>query len=156
MAAKGTNMSDNRMDRSLETRTEDMRDQLWEPSRILPDPPPEEGMEFRWVRSKIKGQVDTVNVSRAMREGYSLVRADESLLSQMKIIRDYKSEFNDGVEVGGMLLMKRPVRIGDQIRAASAKRTIDQITAVDNDLLKMEDKRMPIIIEKTTKIKNNG
>jgi len=62
-------MTDSREPRELETRSETSRETAWQPPTLLPDPIPQPGWAFRWVRTSMVGQSDATNVSMRFREG---------------------------------------------------------------------------------------
>ena len=47
----------------------------WVPASILPDPVPQDGWVFRWIRTGIKGESDNTHVSQMFREGWEPVRS---------------------------------------------------------------------------------
>ena len=59
--------------RDLESRETDAREKAWEPASILPDPEPQDGWVFRWVRTAMVGNLDNMNVSKRFREGWEPV-----------------------------------------------------------------------------------
>ena len=63
--------------RSLENRENDTRDKAWEPASLLPDPDPQDGWVFRWIRTSMVGSPDNTNVSKRFREGWEPVKATD-------------------------------------------------------------------------------
>ena len=61
-------MSDNRKPREIESREEEARPASFRPPSLLPDPLPQPGWVFRWVRTSMVGQSDATNVSMRFRE----------------------------------------------------------------------------------------
>ena len=59
----------NRDPRTIETRESTERKVTWKRANSLPDPDPQEGVEFRWIRTSTLGQSDNTNVSSKFREG---------------------------------------------------------------------------------------
>ena len=94
--------------RALETREDEARDMPWEPASILPDPEPQDGWVFRWIRTSMVGTLDNTNVSKRFREGGEPVRAEDH--PELQIMSDHKSDWaqKGGIEVGGLLLCKAP------------------------------------------------
>jgi hypothetical protein len=94
--------------REMETRESEKRDQEWAPASLLPDPTPQDGWEFRWIRTSFVGQSDNTNVSKAFRSGWEPCKAQDH--PEMMILSDVDSRFgSEGhVEVGGLLLCKIP------------------------------------------------
>ena len=68
----------NRTSRGSETRAKvDKRKAPWTPPSNLDAPPAPTGFKHRWLRAEAGGFVDTANMSKKLREGYELVRAEE-------------------------------------------------------------------------------
>jgi hypothetical protein len=76
--------------RTLETRESEIREESWEPASILPDPLPQEGWVFRWIRTSMVGTLDNMNVSKRFREGWEPVKAEDH--PELQIMSDHKSE----------------------------------------------------------------
>ena len=70
-------MSQNRQNRELETREKTARKKSWSRPTVLPDPMPQDGYKFHWVRVSTMGQPDSTNVSSKLREGWEPVRAED-------------------------------------------------------------------------------
>ena len=51
-------------------RADTQRTQAWQPPSVLPDPKPQDGFVFRWIRTSLVGQSDNPNVSYRFREGW--------------------------------------------------------------------------------------
>ena len=131
--------------RNLETREVETRDMPWEPASILPDPEPQDGWVFRWVRTAMVGTVDNMNVSKRFREGWEPVRAEDH--PELQIMSDHKSEWaqKGGIEVGGLLLCKAPVEAVDKRNAYFSNHAKSQMQAVDNNFMRENDPRMPVL-----------
>jgi len=130
--------------RSLESRDNDTRPMTWEPASILPDPEPQDGWVFRWIRTSMVGSSDNTNVSKRFREGWEPVRAEDH--PELQIMSDHKSEWGakGGIEVGGLLLCKAPQEVVEQRRAYYRKHADAQMQAVDNNYMRENDPRMPV------------
>lgn len=138
-------MADNRLARELENRETTKRTQQWLPPQLLPTPAPQEGWEFRWVRTSIMGQFDPTNTSAKFREGWVPVKADDH--PELQVLRDPNSRFKDNVEVGGLLLCKAPKEMVAQRKAWYDAQAQGQIDAVDNNFMRASDARMPLFKE---------
>ena len=141
-------MSDERAPReprTLENRENEKREQSWEPASILPDPDPQDGWVFRWIRTSMVGNADNTNVSKRFREGGEPVRAEDH--PELQIMSDHKSEWGakGGIEVGGLLLCKAPQETVDQRRAYYKQHAESQMQAVDNNYMRENDPRMPVL-----------
>ena len=72
-------MAENSVRSSRESRQHDkqIRRKPWTPVRKLDTPPPPPGYTYRWIRESMLGSEDRANVSRRIREGWELVRAED-------------------------------------------------------------------------------
>jgi hypothetical protein len=132
-----------RTPRDLETREHQTRVPSWKPPSILPDPKPEPGYVFRWVRTSMMNNADNTNVSRQMREGYVPVRAEDH--PELMLFSDQDGRFKGNVEVGGLLLCKVPVEVAKQREAYYGNMAQQQMESVDNNLMRENDPRMPLL-----------
>ena len=131
--------------RSLESRENDTRDEPWEPASLLPDPDPQDGWVFRWVRTSMVGSPDNTNISKKFREGWEPVRAEDH--PELQIMSDHKSEWGakGGIEVGGLLLCKAPHEQVEKRRDYYKSHAESQMQAVDNNYMRENDPRMPVL-----------
>ena len=84
-----------------------------------------------------------------MRSGYELVRADEYKDSDYPIVTDGK--YAGIIGVGGLLLARIPEELAQQRIDYQKKLSEGQDEAIENDLLRDQDKRMPIKIDRNSK-----
>jgi hypothetical protein len=138
-------MATNRLQRELESRTQQERPKQWTPPELLPEPDKEEGYVYRWVRVSTLNTSDPRNISSKLREGWEPVRIEEQ--PKFKLLANQEGRFKDNIEIGGLLLCKSPKEFVDQRAAYYAKQTQDQTDAVDNNLMRQSDPRMPIFKE---------
>ena len=138
-------MATNRLQRELESRTQQERPKQWTPPELLPEPDKEEGYVYRWVRVSTLNTSDPRNISAKLREGWEPVRIEEQ--PKFKLLANQEGQFKDNIEIGGLLLCKSPKEFVDQRAAYYAKQTQDQTDAVDNNLMRQSDQRMPIFKE---------
>ena len=68
---------DKRTPRDNETREASSRPVTWTPPSLLPEPAPQDGYKFRWIRTTLNGQPDPSNVSYRMREGWVACKRSE-------------------------------------------------------------------------------
>ena len=131
--------------RTLETRENDTRNESWEPASLLPDPDPQDGWVFRWIRTSMVGNLDNTNVSKKFREGWEPVRAEDH--PELQIMSDHKSEWGakGGIEVGGLLLCKAPQEQVEKRRDYYKSHAESQMQAVDNNYMRENDPRMPVL-----------
>tara|TARA_R110001583_G_scaffold55916_4_gene169523 strand:- start:590 stop:1060 length:471 start_codon:yes stop_codon:yes gene_type:complete len=131
--------------RNLETRENEVREELWEPASILPDPEPQEGYVFRWIRTSMVGHPDNTNVSKRFREGWEPVKAEDH--PELQIMSDHNSDWANkgGIEVGGLLLCKAAQETVAKRQDYYAKHAASQMEAVDNAYMRENDPRMPVL-----------
>ena len=140
----------NRDPRTLDTRENTERKATWKRPSALPDPKPQEGVEFRWIRTSALGQSDMTNVSAKFREGWEPVKLEDH--PELKILPDVDSRFKGNVEVGGLLLCKNSTEMMDSRRDYQKGQANSQMQAVDNSFMKESDPRMPVLKpEKSTR-----
>ena len=137
-------MSEERTPRTNTTRTVEQRPtDSWKPASILPDPKPQDGYVFRWIKTALLGQSDNTHVSKMFREGWEPVRAEDH--PELMLESDIGSQFKGNNEVGGLLLCKAP----EELMAARTKNFQDiasnQMSSVDNNYLRESDPRMPML-----------
>lgn len=135
----------NRDPRDVEVRDAVMRVENWSQPDILPMPEPQEGWVFRYVRTSIHGVADNRNVSMRMREGWEPVKLEDH--KELMVIPDHGSEWGKKgcVEIGGLLLCKAPKKLMDQRRKFFEDQANKQLQAIDSNLMKEADPRMPIL-----------
>ena len=144
-------LADSRANREAETRAKDERPRSWAPPTLLPDPTPEPGYTFRWIRVSTLGQADPRNVSSKIREGWEPVRAADHPEISMYLDND-NARFKDNVVVGGLLLCKTPTEMVDQRNAFYQAQADAQVRSVDNHFMRESDPRMPLFSERKTSV----
>jgi len=138
-------MANNRLTREVDTRATSQRLEQWAPAQLLPEPIKQSGYAYRWIRTSTLGAADPRNLSGKLREGWEPVRAEEQ--PEMQLLIDQNSRFKDNIEIGGLLLCKTPEEFVDQRNSYYAKQTESQTEAVDNNLMRQSDARMPLFKE---------
>jgi hypothetical protein len=139
-------MANNRNTREVETRAVQERPKQWMPAELLPEPDKQPGYSYRWIRTSTLGAADARNLSAKLRENWEPVAAEEQPKFQLLI--DPTSRFKDNIEIGGLLLCKTPTEFVDQRNAYYSKQSDAQAEAVDNNLMRQSDARMPIFSER--------
>jgi len=139
-------MAENKLQRELATRAMSERPKQWAPPELLPEPDKEAGYAYRWIRVSMLGQADPRNLSSKLREGWEPVRIEEQPKFQLLI--DPGSRFKDNIEIGGLLLCKAPENFVEQRSAYYQNQTQAQTEAVDNNLMRQSDPRMPLFKER--------
>jgi hypothetical protein len=143
-------MANERTPRELETRVKMERPTKWSPPQLLPDPTPEPGFAFRWIRLSTLGHADAINISSKLREGWEPVKASEH--PEITLMGGDKLRFPDSVEIGGLLLCKTPVEFTEQRDAHYRQLAGQQMDSVDNNFMRDSDPRMPLFKERSTKV----
>jgi hypothetical protein len=136
--------------RAAGTRTKTERPKEYKPPSSLDAPPAPDGFRHRWIRAESLGFNDSKNIHGRLRSGYELVRADEYENGESyPIVMDGK--YAGVIGVGGLLLARIPEELAQSRVAYQARQTEGQDEAVENDLLKDQDKRMPMKFERSSK-----
>ena len=136
----------NRASREVATRETFERPKQWMPPELLPEPDKQAGYAYRWIRVSMLNQPDPRNLSSKIREGWEPVRIEEQ--PKFKLLLDPNSRFKDNIEIGGLLLCKTPEEFVDQRSEYYQKQTSAQTEAVDNNLMRQSDPRMPLFNER--------
>jgi hypothetical protein len=139
-------MANNRLDREVETRASSERLKQWAPAELLPEPKKMAGYKYHWVRISTLGAADPRNLSGKLREGWEPVPVEEQ--PEMQLLVDPNSRFKDNIEIGGLLLCKTPEEFVEQRNKFYADQTDAQAEAVDNNLMRQSDPRMPLFKER--------
>ena len=143
-------MSQNRQNRDAETREKTVRKKAWTRPTVLPDPIPQDGYKFHWVRVSTMGQPDSTNVSSKLREGWEPVRAEDHPEIFSDAVAD--ARFKDNVIVGGLMLCKAPIELVEERTEYYENLTESQMRSVDQSLMRENDPRMPIFNDRKTKV----
>ena len=139
-------MTTNKLARELDTRELTTRPKQWQQPELLPEPDKQPGYAYRWIRVSTMNAADPRNLSAKLREGWEPVRIEEQ--PKFQLLVDPDSRFKNNIEIGGLLLCKTPVEFVDQRNAFYQSQSEAQTTAVDNNLMRQSDPRMPIFQER--------
>ena len=142
-------MTDQKTSRAAVTRSKTERPKVYKPPSSLDAPPAPDGFRHRWIRAESLGFNDQKNIHGRLRSGYELVRADEYKDSDYPIVTDGK--YAGVIGVGGLLLARIPEELAQQRIDYQKKLSEGQDEAIENDLLRDQDKRMPIKIDRNSK-----
>jgi len=123
-----------RASRANQTREKQAVRKPWAPPSMLDAPPAPDGFKHRWIRAETRGFDDTKNISAKIREGYELVRRDEYPDFEAPTIESGKYEGVFGV--GGLLLARIPIETIAERTEYFARRSKDQMDAVDHDMMR--------------------
>jgi hypothetical protein len=133
-----------RSPRALDSRDADQRIESWENPINLPDPLPQEGWAFRYIRTALLGETDNTNVSKRFRDGWEPCKLEDhpELENQMQ---DHNSEWakKGNIEIGGQLLCKMPKKLAEARDRHFSEKAHTQMESVDNVFLRDNDSRMP-------------
>ena len=143
-----------RTPRTADTRATESRRKPWAPPSVLDAPAAPEGYKHRWVRASIRGEEDKGNVFNRLRQGYEPVRAEEHPDYQAPTIDDGKHAGVIGN--GGLILTRVPVETAHERTEFYGNRTREQMTAVDQDLMKEQHPSMPINQQRQSRVSFGG
>lgn len=138
-------MATNRITREMEDREFSERPKQWMPPELLPEPDKMPGYAYRWIASTVMGVPNARNLSSKFREGWEPVPIEEQ--PKFALLVDPNSRFKDNIEIGGLLLCKTPVEFVQQRNEYVNRQSENQTKAVDNNLMRQSDPRMPIFKE---------
>lgn len=136
--------------REFDQRTSRERPKSWQPASLLPEPDKQPGYAYKWIRISTQNSPDANNLSAKLREGWEPVRIEEQ--PRMHLLPVPNSQFKDCVEIGGLLLCKIPEELMEQRRKYFADKNKSQMESVDNNFMRENDQRMPLINEKRTSV----
>ena len=146
---------DKKTSRANDTRSKSERPKVWVPPSSLDAPPAPDGFRYRWIRAESVGFQDTKNIASRLREGYELVRAEEIENASDYPVLD-EGRYKGVIGVGGLLLAKVPIEIAKQRQEYMTRRHAERSEAVNNDLMREQDKRMPINVDRQTRVTFGG
>ena len=145
-----TEQDQNRESRAVSNREADERPKRWMPPQLLPDPNPEPGYAFRWIRVSTLGTNDPGNVSSKLREGWEPVKASDH--PEVHVYGESNAKFPDSIMVGGLMLCKTPAEFVVQRNAYYQGQADGQMQSVDNSYMRENDPRMPLFRERQSKV----
>jgi hypothetical protein len=138
-------MNNVRTPREQDTRAEEVREEAYVPPSTLPTPNPEAGFTFHWVATHILGAADPTNASMKLREGWVPVKAADH--PEMQIA----GSAGGNIEIGGLMLCKMPTKRYLARKAYYEQQARMQMQSVDSTLMKNNDPRMPLFVERKSK-----
>jgi hypothetical protein len=147
-------MSDARQPRSTQTREKDSRRKPWAPPSRLDAPKAPDGYTHRWIRTALRGDEDKMNVHSKLREGWEPVRADEYPGFDYAVIDE--GSHAGVIGNGGLMLARIPEETAQERNEYYGGRTREQMTAVDQDLMKEQHPSMPISNERQSRVTFGG
>ena len=144
-----TKETNKNLSRAAITRSKTERPKEYKPPSSLDAPQAPDGFRHRWIRAESMGFNDTKNIHGRLRSGYELVRADEYDSNTYPAVLDGK--YAGVIGVGGLLLARIPEELAQQRMDYQRKQTDGQDEAVESDLLRDQDNRMPMKFERSSK-----
>ena len=138
-------MAENRINRELQTREKTTRKRAWTRPELLPNPMPQEGYTYHWVRVSTLGTADATNVSSKLREGWEPVKAADH--PEITMVTVENERFADNVVIGGLMLCKAPIELVQERNEYFNQQTKAQMQSVDNNFMRENDPRMPLFNE---------
>lgn len=139
-------MAEPRGQRELETRAVSERPMQWMNPELLPEPDKHPDYAYRWIRVSTLNTADPRNLSAKLREGWEPVPVEEQ--PKFRLLVDPNSRYKENIEIGGLLLCKTPKDFVRQRNEYFAQQTQAQTEAVDNNLMRQSDPRMPLFKER--------
>lgn len=115
---------------------------------MLPDPMPQDGYVFKWVRTATRNNEDKANYQKRIREGWEPVDAADhpELMMDLNV-----GQASGKVEVGGLILCKMPEEMAEQRKEYYQRRTAAEMDSAENSYLRDSDERMKKFMEKQRK-----
>jgi hypothetical protein len=120
----------------------------------LDAPKAPDGYTHRWIRTALRGDEDKMNVHSKLREGWEPVRADEYPGFDYAVIDEGRHAGVIGN--GGLMLARIPEETAQERNEYYGGRTREQMTAVDQDLMKEQHPSMPISNERQSRVTFGG
>ena len=143
-----------RTPRKTTTREDESRRKPWAPPSHLqaPDAPP--GYVHRWIRVAKRGEEDKMNVNSKLREGWVPGRKDEYPDYEAPTIDE--GRYEGVIGQGGLMLCRIPEETAHERNEYYGGRTREQMTAVDQDLMKEQHPSMPITNNRQSRVTFGG
>ena len=144
-----TTRNEQRSNTSRETQTREEEWTFEEPDALqIPDSVQArfdgEQMSLRWIRISVRGQDDITNVGKRLQEGWVFVTPDE--VPEMGVTSFVREDgrYQGTVCRGDLALAKMPSGKVKARQKFYEKKANDQMDAVNAQLMKSSDSRMPI------------
>ena len=132
----------NRTSREQTTRLNVERKKAWSPPSLLPRVNKDPNYGYRWLRKTLGGMQDDQNMIAKQEEGRELVERAEHPELQTS------GRTSGTVETGGLVLAKMPIEFVEQRNDYYRNFTTAQAEAVDSNLMKENDPRMPLFSDR--------
>lgn len=139
-----------RKSRDLDTRETSSRPKRWMPPQLLPDPKPEAGYAFRWIRISTLGKDDPTNLNSKLQEGWEPVKASDH--PEIRLFGASNKDFPGNIVTGGLILCKSPVEFVEQRDDYFRNQSETMMSSVDNTYMRESDPRMPLFKERSSSV----
>lgn len=136
--------------RGMQSRDPESFRKVWKPAEALPMPKAPPGVHYRYIRKSIAGTPDVNNFGRAMREGWVPVPLKDH--PELETSIDPTSKSSGNIEIGALVLCKISKEVVDARNEYFGTMTARQMEAVDRDLMRESDPRMPLFSDRDTKV----
>ena len=147
-------MTETRTTRKDVSRETQLRRKPWTPPSHLEAPEPPQGFVHRWIRVAMRGEEDKMNVHAKLREGWKPVRSDEYPNFEAPVIDD--GQYQGVIGQGGLMLCRIPEETAQERNEYYGGRTREQMSAVDQDLMKEQHPSMPITNSRQSRVTFGG
>jgi len=144
----------NRTPRAAKNRSTEERRKPWAPPSRLEAPEAPEGYVHRWIRTSMRNEEDTMNVHTKLREGWEPVRAEEYPDYNYPVIDEGRHAGVIGQ--GGLMLCRIPAETAQERSEYYGIRTREQMTAVDQDMMKEQHPSMPMHSDRQSRVSFGG
>lgn len=122
-------------------RAPDPTREEWRPAAQLPEPDPEVGYSFRWVRNGVGNMSDSKNVAKKFAEGWEPVLA-ASQPRMAKLLGRHGVNTEGNIEIGGLILCKMPTERVNARNRYYSQMSRDQQAAVDNAYMRDNSRKV--------------
>lgn len=139
------NVPDDRLSRENQTRDLEKAVEAWEPTSPLPSPEDDPDNDYRWVRVSCYGQPDNNNASAMFRNHWEAVPINDPKADKMFVIADKRSDYEGMIQMGGLLLCRRPKLFGQKQRDINLRSTNEAMSAVQSQLVRSIDQSQPLV-----------
>ena len=143
-----------RTPRAAKDRSTEERRKPWAPPSRLEAPQAPEGYVHRWIRTSMRNEEDTMNVHTKLREGWEPVRAEEYPDYNYPVIDEGRHAGVIGQ--GGLMLCRIPAETAKERSEYYGLRTREQMTAVDQDMMKEQHPSMPMHSDRQSRVSFGG
>ena len=130
--------------RESEKREHNPQRRRWKPASLLPELTPEAGYGTRWIRTSVLGQADHMNFSSKSAEGWEPMKLADH--PEAKVA----ASPSGNIELGGLIACKMPLDMLEDREQWFGKINKQSMEAVDSQLMKENDPRMPMFSERSS------